>query len=297
MEIRSNSISYPLVSVVIVTYNSAKYVKDTLESVKSQTYPSLELVISDDNSKDETIEICNNWLNDNEGRFHKSKLLVSEINTGTCANLNRGIRASEGVWIKSLAGDDLLEPNSIMTYIRQTLNENYEFFVCKLKLFSDDYGVSKQMIDSYESFYQKAKEPFADKKKRIVLENIFPGPAYFYTRNLYDKIGGFDEKYKLMEEWPFIYKTIDNGYDIGVICDQLVRYRISNNSVCHSGNAVNFQFFYDNMMFFRSVLFKDMIKNGHYYEALKKVLYYISRNWAYRRPNNPLVKVIKYVRK
>lgn len=296
MDVYSNSKAYPLVSIVIVTYNSGEYVKDTLESIKSQTYPSLELIISDDNSKDDTLDICQNWLNVNKERFIKSQLLVSERNTGTCANLNRGIRASNGVWIKSLAGDDLLEPDCIKTYIEYVLKNDFEFLICKLKLFSDDFIVPKQMIDTYESFYQKANESFAEKKKRIVIENIFPGPAYFYSRNLYERVGGYDENYKLMEEWPFVYGAINNGYDIGVVSEQLVRYRISNHSVCHSGRSVNYPFFYDNMRFFKNVLFNEMIKRGKYFIAFRKFLYYISHNWVYRNPNNLFVKMINYVR-
>jgi alpha-1,3-rhamnosyltransferase len=51
-----------LVSIVIITYNSAKYVLETLESVKAQTYEKIELVISDDCSTDDTVEVCRDGL-------------------------------------------------------------------------------------------------------------------------------------------------------------------------------------------------------------------------------------------
>ena len=51
-----------LVSVVVITYNSEKYILETLESIKTQSYKNLELIISDDCSKDDTVMICRDWL-------------------------------------------------------------------------------------------------------------------------------------------------------------------------------------------------------------------------------------------
>ena len=51
-----------LVSISVITYNSSKYILDTLDSVKAQTYPNLELVISDDCSTDNTIDLCKDWV-------------------------------------------------------------------------------------------------------------------------------------------------------------------------------------------------------------------------------------------
>ena len=59
-------IKKPLVSIIVITYNSAKYVLETLESAKNQTYQNIELIISDDCSIDNTVDICTRWLNENK---------------------------------------------------------------------------------------------------------------------------------------------------------------------------------------------------------------------------------------
>ncbi|MBR5577209.1 MAG: glycosyltransferase [Bacteroidaceae bacterium] len=50
------------VSIVVITYNSSKYVLETLESVKAQDYPNIELIVSDDRSTDNTFELVNQWI-------------------------------------------------------------------------------------------------------------------------------------------------------------------------------------------------------------------------------------------
>src|SRR5690606_12047202 len=106
-------ISHPLVSVVVITYNSAKYVLATLESIKAQTYQNIELIVSDDCSNDDTVEICRSWMVENCERFIRTELITTEKNKGIPANCNRGVTASQGLWIKIIAGDDLLLPNCI----------------------------------------------------------------------------------------------------------------------------------------------------------------------------------------
>ena len=107
----------PLVSIAVVTYNSSKTVLETLDSIKEQTYPNIELIISDDCSKDNTVELCRGWVEKNKGRFVRVEILTVETNTGVSANFNRADAASRGEWGKPIAGDDLLLPNAIQEYV------------------------------------------------------------------------------------------------------------------------------------------------------------------------------------
>lgn len=100
--------THPLVSVYIVTFNSSMYIVDALESVKAQTYDNIELIVSDDCSTDNTIEIVQGWLNKNHKRFSRVQLLIVKSNTGVSANVNRARNACKGKWIKGFAGDDIL---------------------------------------------------------------------------------------------------------------------------------------------------------------------------------------------
>ena len=108
-----DSINTMLVSVYVVTYNSAEYVIETLNSVYNQTYNNIELIITDDASTDNTIELCKRWLNNHQDRFSDVQLVTSTINTGISANCNRAVKVAKGYWLKGIAGDDILLPNCV----------------------------------------------------------------------------------------------------------------------------------------------------------------------------------------
>ena len=55
-----------LISIVVITYNNSNYIEETLESIKSQTYNNIELIVSDDCSTDKTVEITEEWIDKNE---------------------------------------------------------------------------------------------------------------------------------------------------------------------------------------------------------------------------------------
>ena len=109
----------PLVSIVVITYNSAKYVLETLESAKQQTYCNIELIITDDCSTDNTVDLCDQWLETNKKNFVNVQLLIGTENVGIPANLNKGIKIAHGEWIKSIAGDDILHEDCICNFIKE----------------------------------------------------------------------------------------------------------------------------------------------------------------------------------
>ena len=110
---KEDALEQPLVSIIVITYNSSKYVLETLESAKAQTYQNIELIVSDDCSTDNTVEICREWIEKNKKRFLRTELITSEKNTGIPANCNRGVKAAQGEWVKLIAGDDILCNNCI----------------------------------------------------------------------------------------------------------------------------------------------------------------------------------------
>lgn len=83
------------VTVAVITFNSSRYVIETLESIKAPTYPNIILQISDDCSTDNTVKVCKDWIEKNDSRFIKTKIIVPEHNTSVAGNLNRAWDACE----------------------------------------------------------------------------------------------------------------------------------------------------------------------------------------------------------
>lgn len=267
------------VSVVVITYNSSKTVIDTLNSIKNQTYPNIELIITDDKSNDNTIKICEDWLKVYGDRFVNYKLLKSEINTGVAGNNNRGMRATTCEWIKTIAGDDMLVPTALDEFVSY-IDENPDVRVCmsNLELFSNEGPIPLQVYNDYDYCYNCLSEPYDLQLKRIKRELKLAGPGLFIQRSLFNEIGGFSEEYPLGEEWPFYYKIIKGGNRIYAIDKKLVLYRISTSSLCRSkqGNGLrNPKLFYSGYRFFFDYPFRDLLNEHKYFLAWD---YYLSLN-------------------
>jgi predicted O-linked N-acetylglucosamine transferase (SPINDLY family)/GT2 family glycosyltransferase len=106
-------LSLPLVSVCIPTYNGEQFLEETLNTVLNQTYPNLEIIISDDNSSDRTIEIAKFF----KDKFNCSFSILEHDQYGLSQNWNFCVSQSQGKYIKFLFQDDLLEPDAILAMV------------------------------------------------------------------------------------------------------------------------------------------------------------------------------------
>lgn len=263
--------SKPLVSVVVVTYNSSPYIIDGLESIRNQNYGNLELIVSDDCSTDNTAEICRDWIEKNRSSFVSAKLVTTEKNTGVSGNLNRGIEASSGDWIKEMAGDDQLLPDSIESYMEfARLNPENDILFGKLRFFgADDKYVDKIRKDYEIRYYPKIKLNPASQRKESLKAQFVPTPGLIYKRSVFDEIGCYDEKYPFCEEDPFIFKLYRAGKSI-LFCDkELYRYRVDENSLGRGDNSgVKLtRHLKDKFQFFKDVRVKEMMRAGLYLNA------------------------------
>ena len=104
--------SPPLVSVAVPAYNHAAFLGACLESVRTQSYPRLELVVVDDGSTDATLTVAERFASAHSGRFERLAVL-HQANRGVSAASNRAIAACRGEWVHVLGSDDLLYPDKI----------------------------------------------------------------------------------------------------------------------------------------------------------------------------------------
>jgi alpha-1,3-rhamnosyltransferase len=215
----------PLVSIVVITYNSSEFVLETLESTKKQSYQNIELIVTDDCSTDNTVEICRNWIEINKGRFVNTALITVENNTGIAPNANRGFKASKGEWIKFIAGDDMLMENCInelINYIKINKSLPITFLVHGIIPF-------KKKCE-FDAVYPPEKLMQSDAHNQLIYflkrGNSVSGSAFFLERLTFSNLGCYDERYNLFEDFPLLIKYTKNNHKIWLIKKPLFKYRI-----------------------------------------------------------------------
>lgn len=223
----------PLVSVPVVTYNSAKTVIETLDSIKAQTYPNIELIISDDCSTDNTVTLCREWVEQNKSRFVRTEIIAVNQNTGVAGNCNRAEVACTGEWEKGIAGDDIMLPNCIqdcMNYVREHPDVIYVFGKM------DGFGHPREEVDEYMnrcfdySFFDLSAE---EQYHRLVFKgNCIPAPALCVNREKSEALNiKNDERIPMVEDYPKWMNITKKGIKLYGLDKTIVRYRLSENSI------------------------------------------------------------------
>lgn len=244
-----------LVSCSVITYNSASTVLETLDSIKEQTYPTIELIVSDDCSNDNTVKICQEWISKNKERFVRVQMITIDYNTGLSANANRALEACQGVWHKTIAGDDMLLPSCV---------EDFMNFVDK---HPEMKWISSRARKYYETFEEKncfarnfAPDPSFFKLdaegqlKALIQCNILIAPTMFYMLS-FEKSIGYDTKY-FFEDLPFYLTAYEKGEKCYFLDKETVCYRV-HQSISSSTTKL---FNYDSLQGYRKFRKERMLK-------------------------------------
>ena len=222
----------PLVSVAVITYNSSKTVVETLDSIFNQTYPKLELIVSDDCSTDNTVEICRKWIEAHKERFVRTELLTVENNKGVSGNMNRAEANCRGEWVKGIAGDDVLLPECVEVYIQYVVDHPEAVYVfSRVKIFGGDEDRRKKWNEFfiYEFFGWDLDKQY----DFLTLErNCIPAASSFYNRKSVELLGvEYDERIPLLEDWPRWISLIKRKVRFHFIDKTLVMYRMSDSAL------------------------------------------------------------------
>jgi len=234
----------PVVSVIVVTYNSSPFIIETLSSVSNQTWKEIELIITDDFSSDDTVDICRRWLNQNSHFFVKATLLHSGINTGVSANANRGLKAAQGDWVKFLGGDDTLKPGCIeenMFWIASYPEIRALF--SRIDIYSNIFEAHTLLEttknDSLDpkSIMNSGRSAYSQYKMLLVADRIHYTPSVFLHRETLNSVGGFDERFKMIEDYPLWLNLTKNGHKLHFMDTVTVNYRQHSKAINNTGRS------------------------------------------------------------
>lgn len=236
----------PLVSICLISYCSKDTIIETLESIKRQTYSNIELVISDDGSKDGTVEVCENWINSNKKRFKRTILITVDKNSGTSANYNRAIDNSEGEWIKTIDGDDILLPECIEDNVNFVIkNPDAKIVFSNCDTFHKSEGGNNIIKHRNLQDYTKGVFKMSTREQLVFLlgHNTIPSPTSF-LHSATIKEYRFDERFKFLEDAPMWIRLTEAGFHMYAFEKTTALYRVEE-SVSRSQTKYFSQLLYD----------------------------------------------------
>lgn len=255
----------PVFSVVVLTYNQESLIEETLNSVCNQTYPNIELIISDDASTDNTVAVVKQWIEKFGDRFVKVTINVNKKNSGISGNHSIGLKLSTGEFVKYIGGDDLLFSDALEKMANFLMkNKNANFCVAKVKEFVDIGGKKITVSESPSKTIMKRLERSQDAETQfriLSLECSIPAPGTFFRRIVFEKYGYPDESYKKFEDWHQWLKFLLNGERLYILNDTLVWFRKHMKSVSTSAIYTgNTKFFEETIRVYKEYVFPNIEK-------------------------------------
>lgn len=210
-----------LVSIVITNFNNEGYIVQCLESMKNQTYKNLEIIVIDDASTDNSVEVINDWIKENSEKVD-CKLIELKVNVGFAGAVTVGLYSALGEYIAFHDGDDYSNERRIEKQVEQ-LKSRLDIGVigCNYAVFNDSKRIPKNLPNYIKEGVEEIRESFAKG------ENPVCNGSILFKGSLFDKIGGLTRRLDGAEDYEFLTKLLSFGMDN--IMEPLYYYRTHSN--------------------------------------------------------------------
>lgn len=207
--------SMPLVSVIIASYNHARFIEASIRSVYAQTYPNIELLVVDDGSKDDSVAVIEALQAELGFDFR------TQSNKGLCTTLNEAIARSRGQYIAPLGSDDVMLPERLALQV-PFMQAHPETGICAGGIIIID-GEGNPLPDK-----RQRQRP----ARRLDFDDLFmdkkpgpPAPTLLFRRDALERVGGFDPSIRI-EDYFIELRIARAGYFIDILEQPLAQYRV-----------------------------------------------------------------------
>ncbi len=273
-----------LVSICIPTYNGAKFLEQALDSVKAQTYRNIEVIISDDNSTDNTLAIAENFRKDVDFPVH----IFHHEPAGIGANWDHCIEKSSGSWIKFLFQDDILESDCLEEFLKlQEITGELVFFSKRTIIDENGADISQNSwisdlqqtvlldIDNYIVFTKNKLNILGRDSKMHLSHNFFGEPvASFISKSAFTKTGLHNKALQQLLDLEYNLRLLKH-YNIVITEQKLIRFRV------HTEQAT--QQNWNNNINEHNLLDWFIIRNFYRYLNRRAILGYFYRRYPFVR--------------
>ncbi len=210
-----------LVSIVLPTYNGAKYIRSQVDSLLKQSYSNFELIIIDDCSTDRTEDIVREYISGEP----KIRCYSNRNNMGINKNFEKGIKLTEGEIIFLCDQDDIWDEHKIEKMIYK-INQGYDLVYSDLRTINSQdviTALSFHKIIGTDRLYSKSLS------KYLLFRNATNGCSICFRKDIVDKIIPFPN-FMIYDWWIMLIASLN--YKVGYINEPLMAYRL------HDNNAV-----------------------------------------------------------
>lgn len=198
------------ISVITVCFNSELTIRDTIESVRDQSYPEIEYIIVDGLSQDKTLSIVNEYKD-------VVDLIISEPDHGIYDAMNKGIKAASGDVIGILNSDDFFASSQSIADIVDTFDINKGID-----------GVYGDLVYVKENDISKISRTYSSKlfsKSKIRFGFMLPHPTFYIKKQKYIEFGYYKLDYRVSADFELITRHICKGINLVRVPSVLVKMR------------------------------------------------------------------------
>jgi glycosyltransferase involved in cell wall biosynthesis len=179
--------SHPLVTVICLCYNHARFVAEAVESVMQQTWPNVELLLVDDASTDKSREVIKTLAE----KYPNIQAVYNACNMGHCRSFNAALRQSKGLYVIDLAADDVLMPDRIQHGVEELERGGANYGVhFGDALYIDETGSE---LGRHADKYPHHLVPEGHIYKELIRRYFICPPTLMFRRSVLERLGGYDE--------------------------------------------------------------------------------------------------------
>ncbi|MGU3374197.1 glycosyltransferase family 2 protein [Chryseobacterium sp. M5A1_1a] len=214
----------PLVTIVVVSYNHSRFIKENLDSIKNQTYKNIQLIVGDDASPDHSVEVFEEWLKENsfpaEKNFHTQ-------NTGLPTMLNECVELAKGKYIKMIAADDFLHPESIEKSVStlEHLRNEYGMSISDTYIIDNESQIIQDIAD-YDAMGKVDSSVF---KEDLLKGNRIAALTVLAKTEVIRETGKYDTQFIIEDYYRWL--KISEKYLIAYIPEKLAYYRLHEENI------------------------------------------------------------------
>ncbi len=218
----------PRVSFIVLSYNYRQYIGRTIESILNQTVNNIEVIVIDDNSTDDSVEVIKSYKDD------RIRLIRNEVNIGGAASFNKAYEQSRGDFIATVDSDDWIEPTKTAKQLMLAEANSLDIIGTWVNFVGADGHAHPegQKLEQYGNRDHDFNMP-----NTWIVQNNLCRSSSLVKRSFHEKYGLADVDLVRTPDLDLWLRALRNGLRFGLVQEKLTNYRLHTRGVTHADPA------------------------------------------------------------